>query len=203
VTTAITPVPYSSQNPATTYASWLYQQANGAPLAGIRGSNLDSSVLQTATFILTSADIIAMGTGNGVSLLGTPPVVYSEKVSPVLGTSGFSATTGLSNSLVPSLIVIHKAVFELLWLAGNVAYTGGGVLSLVYTGGAVTEFSTVPAAGVTNTALTTYTFNPLATSTGTLMTASRGVGISIVNTGGAFAAGNSQAYVKIQYSLSS
>jgi hypothetical protein len=114
------------------------------------------------------------------------------------------AMNGAPVSIIPApgagkAIIVRQVVFEMI--AGATPFTGGGVITLVYHGGAVAVHAgSVPAAVVTGAAGTTATeLGQAVAANGTTVAANTGV--DITNATAAFAAGNGTAKVHIWYHI--
>jgi hypothetical protein len=130
----------------------------------------DQDMIQIVKFTLTAAQILAMFTTPVAVLIACPAGSVIVPCGPV----------------------------SIQFKAGTVQFTGGGVISLVYTGGAISPHaSSVPAA----TFLSATSSNNILPPISGVIQPPSATGISITNATGVFAAGNGSAIIKFRHTV--
>jgi len=158
---------------------------------------------------LTAVNAAGTGTVNMIGVDSSDRIVFPSG-GPVglqvvsLAAAQLFAMNGAPVALLPApgagkALFVRGLVFEML--AGSVAFTGGGAVSFVYHGGAVSVVTgTILAAVVTAVPGTTFTqLGDVSAANGITIPANTGV--DITNATAAFAAGNGTAKVHLAYSI--
>jgi hypothetical protein len=139
----------------------------------ITSADLDPTIQQVAIVPLTAANILGM---------------YAAPVAvlPAPGAGKCILVDALALEFVP----------------GNIAFMGGGAVSVNYAGGAAVHTGALPAATINAAANGPKTLTQLAMQTGANgLAAPANTGLTIGNATGAFAAGNGTAFLVIYYSI--
>lgn len=98
------------------------------------------------------------------------------------------------------VIDVNKIIFEME--PGSVAFTGGGVITLIYHGGSAAHTGSIPASVVTVAGASPKSITKLGPGVGANgMTELVGVGLDLVCASANFAAGNGTARVTVDYTI--